>query len=343
MPADSTPTNPVSKVLITPECLYQQPGRHVDLLQSAGFEVCYPEDITFTRGHYNVEDSIRVLLPYAGIIAGSEPYPESILTQLPQLRVLARFGVGYDPVDVPAATKSKQAVTITPASTHEAVAELALALIFSVAKSIIPNNTGTRQGAWSREVLFPVREQTLGLVGLGRIGRSTATRAKALGMQVIAHDEYADKQFVQTHGIELVSLEKLLKTADYVSLHCPMLPETAHLINKTTLAKMKPDGVLVNTARGGLVNETDLLEALTSGQIRAAALDVFEQEPPSADNPLFKLDNVIVSPHMAGLDLVSVANMAHEAAECIVSLSQNKWPDGKVVNNALKENWSWEK
>ncbi|MCA9040106.1 MAG: phosphoglycerate dehydrogenase [Planctomycetaceae bacterium] len=329
------------KVLITPECLYEQPGRHVELFQGNGFEVEYPEDSTFTRGHYSLEESVRVLAPYDAVIAGSEPYAAELLDRLPNLKVIARFGVGYDPVNVPHCTKLSKAVTITPASTHEAVAELTLALIFAVAKSIIPNDISTREGAWSRVVLYPLRERVIGLVGLGRIGRSTAIRAKALGMQVIAHDQFADPTFVQEQGIEMVSLEELLKRSDYVSLHAPMLPETKHLINKQTLALMKPDSVLVNTSRGGLVCEADLLEALNSGQIRAAALDVFEQEPPSTDNPLFQLKNVIVSPHMAGLDHVSVANMAFEAAQCIVKLSQNNWPEGKVVNSELKTSWSW--
>ncbi|MEZ6046407.1 MAG: phosphoglycerate dehydrogenase [Planctomycetaceae bacterium] len=329
------------KVLITPECLYQQPGRHVELFQSAGFEVCYPEDITFTRGHYSLDDSVKVLAPYDAVLAGSEPYAAELLDQLPKLKVIARFGVGYDPVNVPHCTKLQKAVTITPASTHEAVAELTLALIFAVAKSIIPNDISTREGAWSRVVLYPVRERVIGLVGLGRIGRSTAIRAKSLGMQVIAHDDFADPDFVKQHQIEMVTFEDLLRRSDYVSLHAPMLPATKHLINKQTLSLMKPDSVLVNTSRGGLVCEADLLEALTSGQIRAAALDVFEQEPPSPENPLFKLKNVVVSPHMAGLDHVSVANMAYEAAECITSLSENRWPEGKVVNTELKTGWSW--
>ncbi|QDU82363.1 D-3-phosphoglycerate dehydrogenase [Polystyrenella longa] len=329
------------KVLITPECLYKQPGRHVELFESCGFEVCYPEDITFTRGLFSFDDCVKVLAPYDAVLAGSEGYPAEMLDALPNLKVIARFGVGYDPVNVPHCTKLEKAVTITPASTHDAVAEMTMGLIFAIAKSIIPNDISTREGAWSRVVLYPVRERLIGLVGLGRIGRSTAIRAKLLGMQVIAHDQFADPKFVKEQGIELVSLEELLQKSDYVSLHAPMLPETKYLINKETLKLMKPDSVLINTARGGLVNEADLLVALTSGQIRAAALDVFEQEPPSPDNPLFQLKNVIASPHMAGLDQVSVANMAHEAAECITQLSKNQWPEGKVVNSELKTSWSW--
>jgi len=329
------------KAVITPECLNHLPGRHVELLEKSGFEVCYTEDPDYTRGLFSVEDSIKVMEPYSAVIAGSEPYPDEVLSNLPNLRVLARFGVGYDPVDVPSATRNNKAVPITPASTHEAVAELCLGLIFCVAKSLIANNNSTRVGAWSREVLLPVREQTLGLVGLGRIGRSTATRAKALGMRVIACDDYPPEEFAKEHGIEIVSFDDLLANSDYVSLHCPMNAETAHLMNTETFAKMKPGSVFVNTARGGLVNEQDLIEALNSGHLSAAALDVFEQEPPPPSNPLFKLENVIVAPHLAGLDRLSVANMAHEAAECIVKLHQNTWPTGKVVNTELEDSWAW--
>lgn len=330
------------KVVITPECLYEQPGRHIDLFESAGFEVCYPEDPTFTRGHYSIEDSIKVMEPYSAVLAGSEPYSDELLSQLPNLRVIARFGVGYDPVDIPSATRLKKAVTITPASTHEAVAEMCLALMFTVAKSIITNNISTREGAWSRTVLLPLRERTLGLVGLGRIGKSTAIRAKALGMRVIACDEFPPVEFAQEQRIELVSFEELLAKSDFVSLHCPMTEKTAHLMNSETFSKMKPGSILVNTARGGLVNEAHLIEALNSGHLRAAALDVFEEEPPSPSRPIFELhENVVVAPHMAGLDEVSVANMAYEAAECIVKLHQNSWPTGKVVNTELEDSWAW--
>ena len=160
-------------------------------------------------------------------------------------------------------------------------------------------------------------------------------------MRVIATELYPDREFVDEHGIELVDLDTLLGSSDYVSLHCPLNDETRGFINKTTLESMNPDGALINTARGGLVVERDLLGALKSGQIAGAGLDVFEEEPTDPKNPLYELDNVIVSAHVAGNDELSLVEMGLEAAQCIVDLHDGVWPGGSVVNRDLEGRWSW--
>jgi phosphoglycerate dehydrogenase-like enzyme len=146
---------------------------------------------------------------------------------------------------------------------------------------------------------------------------------------------------VRANRIELVDLDALLARSDFLSLHCPLNDQTRGLVNAPFLAKMKPGSTLVNTARGGLVVEKDLIAALKSGHLRAAALDVFEVEPTPQDNPLFALDNVVVTPHLAGTDAQSLENMGIECAESIVSLYQNRWPEGAVVNTELRETWKW--
>ena len=181
----------------------------------------------------------------------------------------------------------------------------------------------------------------LGIVGLGRIGKSLAVRAQAMKMDVIATESMPDEAFVEQHGIELLDLNELLRRADHVSLHCPLSDETRGLINSEALDLMRPDATLVNTARGGLVVEADLVDALKSGRIEGAGLDVFEQEPTDTDNSLYDLDNVILSPHIAGSDHLSREHMGTEAATCIISLSQGRWPDGAVVNGELKGRWRW--
>lgn len=328
-------------VLITPEALVNVRGPWVTKLEEAGLTVAYPEDPTFTRGLYSAADTIRVLKPAAAVIAGGEYFTPEIQAGLPNLRVIARAGVGYDKVNVPAATSRKIAVTITPTANHEGVAEQAFAMIFAIAKGVVVNDARTRAGQWSVGCTAPLRGKTLGFFGLGRIGRSTAIRGRAMGMTVIACETYPDLAFAKQHGIELVDFDALLARSDYLSLHCPHNAQTDRMFNRDVFARMKRGSVLINTSRGRLVAEADLLVALQNGQLGGAGLDVFENEPATADNPLFALKNVVVSPHLGGADQLSQDNMAIEAADCIVKLYRGEWPVGAVVNDELHTGWTW--
>ena len=188
---------------------------------------------------------------------------------------------------------------------------------------------------------MPVRGATLGLLGLGRIGCAVATRAKALGMTVIAVEPYPDQQFVAEHEIKLVGRDTLLANSDYLSIHCPLTEETQGMIDQSWFDRMKPGCVFLNTARGQLVVEADLIQALQSGRLRAAGLDVLEQEPPDPDNPILRMDNVVLSPHNGGEDTLSSLNMGIEAAECILKLYRGEWPEGCAINNELQDGWNW--
>jgi phosphoglycerate dehydrogenase-like enzyme len=294
-----------------------------------------------TRGVCSEQQLIEELDGVSAAVATGEPYTERVIAALPKLRVIARAGVGYDRVDVTAATRHNVAVTITPRSISDVVAEMTLALLLAAAKRILRGHREVAAGRWPRVPLTSVRGKTLGLVGLGRIGRAVAVRCLPLGLKVIATEKLPDRQFVAQRGIELVDFDTLLDRSDFVSIHTPLTPETRGLFNKTVLAKMKPGGILINTARGPIVCERDLLEALRSGHLRAAALDVFEQEPPAADNPLFALDNVVLSPHLGGMDEQSVRDMAAEVAENIIQLYRGQWPAGAVVNDELRTTWKW--
>lgn len=327
--------------LITPEVMLHKPAPYVDILRAGGFEIRYPSNPLLARGILSQEETIRELSGVEAVIAGGELFSPAVIGALPKMRVIARAGVGYDRVDVPAATERGIALTITPTANHEAVAEQAFALILGCAKDVILGHQSLLAGQWRREMTEPIRGKTLGLLGLGRIGRSTALRGLAMKMQVIACEMYPNLEFVKQHGIELVGLDELLGRSDYLSLHCPHCPETHGIINKQTLAKMKQGSTLINTARGKLVVERDLIEALQSGHLRAAGLDVFEEEPPAKDNPLFSLPNVVLTPHLAGNDWLSLENMGIESAQNIVALYQNRWPQGAVVNEELRERWKW--
>ena len=328
-------------VMIAPEAMQHPDGPYSQLLREAGFDVRFPKNLGLARGQLSNDEMVSELEGVSATIAGGERYTPAIMDQLPDLRVIARAGVGYDAVDVPAATQRTIAVTITPHANHECVAELTLALMFSLAKRIIVNDRDTRAGGWAREPLGAIRGKTLGIVGLGRIGRSLAVRAKALGMQVLAYDAYPNAEDAQRLGVELVEWGSLLEASDYVSLHCPLTDDNRNLFNADTFAKMKPGSRLINMARGGLVVEADLLNALKSGQLAGAGLDVFQQEPPAADNPLFVLDNVVLSPHLGGADEISMVRMGVDAAQSIVDLQRGEWPADSVVNQTLQADWQW--
>ena len=316
-------------------------GPAIRLLEGRGFDVRVVDDVLFGQGNRSNEEEIECLKGANATVAWGERYPAAVIEALPDLRVIARMGVGFDKVDLKTASERGVVVTVTPNANHEAVAEHALAFIMSLAKLIVIGNKRMQQGEWPSGPGKPLRGTTLGIVGLGRIGRSLAVRAVAMRMRVIVTELYPDHEFVAEHGIELVDLDTLLGSSDYVSLHCPLNDETRGFINKTTLATMNPDGVLINTARGGLVVESDLVDALRSGQIAGAGLDVFEEEPTDPNNPLYSLDNVIVSAHVAGNDELSLVEMGLEAAQNIVDLYDGKWPGGSVVNRELEGNWRW--
>ncbi len=326
--------------LITPEALLHKPGPHVDRLVGAGFEVVYPDDPTFTRGRGALE-TIAALDGIDAILAGGDNLSAEVMEGCPGLRVIARCGVGFDKVDIPAATRLGRVVTITPTANHAAVAEQALALLFGVSKRVVISDRLVRSGGWSTEPMRPIRGQTMGIFGLGRIGRSMATRCVSLGMTVIATEKYPDEEFCSANGIELVDFDSLLSRSDAISIHCPLNDETRGIFNADAFGKMKPNSVLINTARGGMVVEADLIVALQNGPLAAAGLDVFEVEPVTADNPLWELDNVVVSPHLAGADTLSLQDMANEAADCIATLYEGDWPGPAVVNTDVQESWAW--
>ena len=324
-------------VLIGSGPLRRQPGRFREILVEAGFETIEPPgDGTLT------EAELREYLPRAhASVAGGEPYSADLLASCPNLRVIARTGVGYDAVDVDAATRKGIAVATTPGTNHDSVAEQAFALMLGVLRRVALNDRLIREGVWDRTLVAPMRGKTLGLVGLGRIGRAMVPRARAFGLEVIACDTCPPTDLEAQFGVRRVSFEELLSLSDIVSLHMPLLPETKGLFNRATFARMRPGSFLINTARGGVLVEPDLYEALTSGHLAGAGLDVLDPEPPDPSNPLLTLPNVVVSPHIAGIDTLAMADMAEKAAWCIAELSRGRWPEECVVNPEVRRGWAW--
>lgn len=314
-------------------------GPHIATLKDAGFELVFKPD---GADLWKEDDLIAAMAGVSAVVAGSEPYTRRVIENCPDLRIIARSGVGFDAVDLDACNDKGILVTTTPGVNHHAVAEHTISLLMGVARDFPKQDQHVRAGNWLRRAFPRVMGTTLGIVGLGRIGQAVATRARGLGMNVAAFDPYANKDFAYEWKVQLTSLDDLYARSDYVSLHSPSTPETYHMINKESLAKMKPGSVLINTARGSLVNEADLVDALKSGHLRGAGLDVYEVEPLPTSSPLLELDNVLLSGHTAGLDIESHNGMFGMCGDIIVALHQGEWPADECVQNLPGvTDWKW--
>jgi len=322
------------RVLFGPAPMRSIPHAWEPVLREAGHEIVLPP---FAR--QMKADEVRSLLPgCAASLAGSEPYTREIIAEAAAagLKVIARAGVGYDSIDVPAATEHGVVVAYAPGSNHEAVGEHAVMMMLALCKNLIGQEAETRAGQWPRRAYQPLREKTIGLIGLGRTGRATAIRAHAFRVNLMACDPYADPAFATPMGIPLLLLEDVLKHSDIVSLHVPLSFETRHLIRAETIALMKPGAMLINTSRGEIVHEADAIAALVSGRLGGAALDVFEREP-LKDDPLMQAPNLILTAHTAGVDTLSQELMVNIPARAIVKLLAGDWPGELIVNPEVRD------
>ena len=251
----------------------------------------------------------------------------------PRMKVLSRIGVGYENIDVGAATARGIMVCYTPFGPTVSTAEHAIALLFATAKTVALADRDMRAGKWHRTFWavkgMELRDRTLGLVGAGRIGGIVATVARAVGMTVIVFDPYlSDARAAELGVTRAPDLEALLRQSDVVSLHAPSTPDTYHLINAARLAQMKPGALLINTARGALVDEAALVEALKSGHLGGAGLDVFEQEPISPDHPLFQFENVVLTDHIASHTWAGHHRLYETAARHLLQAMRGETPEG---------------
>lgn len=287
----------------------------------------------------SVETVIREIQGVEGVVVRTAPFTREIIEAAKDLKVIARHGVGVDNIDVEAATEHGIYVLNTPNANAVSVAEHTLIAMGALAKRVLPMDKGTRAGDWEIRNEYKAVDldgKTLGLVGIGRIGTMVARKAQgAFNMKVIAYDPYAKPEVAKENGIILVSsIDEVFKEADVVSLHTPLTPETRHTVNKERLALMKPTAFLINFSRGEVVDEAALYDALKNERIAGAALDVFEEEPTPASNPLFALPNVLVSPHSAALTHECVIRMATGAAHGVVDVLTGKKPQF-IVNPAV--------
>jgi D-3-phosphoglycerate dehydrogenase len=294
----------------------------IELLGDAGWKVAQPAPPDLPREMADAD---------ALIVRSATRVTDDLLSHAPKLRIVGRAGVGVDNIDMDAATRRGVLVVNTPGGNAASVAEHALALMLSLARSIPQLNAALHAGRWEKSSAAgaELRGKTLGLVGLGRVGAEVARRARALEMRVLAHDPYITPERAAEWGVELLPLPEMLAKADYVSLHTALSPATDRMVNTALLAQMKRGARLVNTARGELVDEAALADALRSGQLAGAALDVFAVEPPR-DSPLLAMPNVIATPHVAG----STTEAQEEVGVQIAQQVRDYLSDG-VLRNAV--------
>lgn len=281
------------------------------------------------------EDTLIANLRDADVVlVSAAPITRRVMENMPRCRCVVRYGVGVDNVDVTAATDLGIVVANVVDFCTEEVANHALLLLLACAKRLLPLDADVRAGHWRRTPLAGLPSiwgQTLGIIGLGNIGRSLARKALALEMRVLGCDPYVESQTLD--GVRLVGLRELLTQSDFVSINAPLTAETHHLIGAPELALMKRGATLINTARGPLVDEAALAEALISGRIAAAGLDVFEEEPLPADSPLLSLANVVLTPHTAGMSEASVRRAKTEVGQAAAAVLAGRWPKSVVNPN----------
>ncbi|MFN8526037.1 MAG: phosphoglycerate dehydrogenase [Chloroflexota bacterium] len=280
-------------------------------------------------------DLIRALDGCAAVVAIIEPYTAAVFDGAPQLRHVSRIGIGYDAVDVDAATARGVVVSNTPGANANAVADFTLGLLLSVARWIPVFDREVKAGTWQSRLGADIWQKTLGIVGLGNIGRGVARRARGFDMRILAYEPYPDQAFVREHGVELAPLERVFAESDFVTLHLPSSAETENTVNDRTLGLMKPTAYLVNAARGPLVDEEALYRALAERRIAGAALDVRVVEP-NYDALFRELDNVVLAPHAAGSTESAVTASIRAAAENVVRVLRGERPDG-LINPAVWE------
>ena len=270
-------------------------------------------------------DADAVLTTYAKVTS-------DMISQLARCRVIARFGIGVDNVDIPAATKAGIVVTRVPDYCLDEVSDHTMALLLALVRKIPASNARTQSGRWEMRAVVPIhrlRGTVLGLVAFGQIPQLVAPKARAFGIRVVTYDPYVSKQTVADAGVQPVDFDELVRISDYISIHTPLLPVTRHLFNADVFRRMKPGAYLINTARGPIIDEVALAAALDRSELAGAALDVMEQEPP-AGSPLFGRDNVIITPHTSFYSEESLVDLQTKAAEEVLRVLSGQAPRNPV-------------
>lgn len=313
------------KVLIATRSFGSTSPKPQDMLEAAGCELLKADmSIKMTE-----ERLIDLLDGVAATIIGVVPMTAHVLENAPGLKVVSAHGVGVDHIDLDAAARLGITVANCPGGSAQSVAELTIGLMIAVARNLPRAERELKQGGWGRYHGGELGHKTLGIIGLGRIGLEVAKRAIAFDMKVLVYDPYLSSDHELLPGVPLVSLEAVIRRADYLSLHVPLTDGTRNIIGPAELEAMKSGAYLINTARGGLVEEPALYRALTDGQIAGAAFDVFVDEPP-VDSPLLELDNIVVSPHIGAHTKEAIERVGIMAADNVIACLQGGEPPFRI-------------
>lgn len=317
------------KVLVTIPWFKNRPAPEFDRLKQAGCEIVINEQ----ERAYSEAELIEVIPGVDATIAGSEPYNDKTLAAADALKVIARVGVGYDMIDVAAATRHEVQVAMAFGTNHEAVADHAFALLAALCNQLPTYHREIVAGRWGARFHRSLWQGTIGIIGLGRIGRALARRCAAFDMRILANDIAPDPDYAKANGIEMVDLDQLLQQSDFVSVNAPHTPLTDKMIDAERLSMMKPEAYLVNTARGGLVDEADLIAALREERIAGAGLDVVATEPLPEGSALRDLDNVLLTPHCAGVSDKAVTLMLNRCIDSVLRVKDGRRPEPEFLLN----------
>ncbi len=315
------------RILLTTTSYQDTPGPHHDLLEQSGF------DIVRARGPLPESDMLDLINDssgdakgggFDGLLNGDDEITAKVidaaLSRPRKLQVIAKYGIGLDSIDVPHATNLKIPVLFTPGVNHTTVAEHAFGLMIALSKHFWPHLRSTKEGGWKRITGNELAGKTIAVLGMGRIGKEVVKRALAFDMKPIGYDVYWDDAFASTNNVErcATSAEALAK-ADVVSLHMPLIAETKEMINRNSIATMKDGAIIINTARGGLVNEADIAEACKAGKLSGYGTDVLNHEPPASDHLFRTIDNIVVTPHVGSRTSESVIRQAMRATHNLIN------------------------
>ncbi len=309
------------KVLITPRTFETRGKKYIERLEREGYEV-----ILNPYGRVlKEEEIIKLIRDVDGIIVGIDPLTSRVLENAERLKVISKYGVGVDNIDIEAAKKLGIIVTNTPFANTNGVAELTIGLIFSVLRGISLSDRKSREGLWERFIGYELYGKTLGVIGTGNIGKRVIKLLKGFDLRITCYDLSPDYSWAEREGVLYVSLEELLKNSDIITLHIPLTKDTYHLISEREINMMKPSAIIINTSRGGIIDEIALYKALKEKRIFGAGLDVLEEEPPK-NSPLFDLENVVITSHTGAHTEEAIEKMAEVSVENLILVLKGEEP-----------------
>jgi len=316
----------MQKVLVTSRSFGQQSKEPIDILTNFGLSY------TLMGADFSEQKFAQEVSQYDALIIGAHPFDPKDLEKCQNLKIIAKHGTGLDNIPMDSAKKLGVTVTNVPAMNSNAVADLAFAHILNISRGVSIASAGVKQGSWKTYMGRDVYAKTLGLIGFGAIAKNVAKRASGFSMKVIVFDPFVKEVPVEMAGyVTLCDLNTVIAQSDIISIHAPLTPETKDMFNREAPLKMKKDAILVNTGRGGVVNESDLYDCMKNGHLFGAALDVTELEPIQKDSPLLKLDNVVITPHIGMYSLEATSAVSVVCAKNVVKKLGGQTPDFVIV------------